>query len=550
VDEPVTPQHDVKADEGPAAVEPAGEPVSTYAVPESIPSADAAVPAPSVAAEGGLPPPSAPSKGQGKGRAFWEWFRAPLAIFLISFIGFSLFSWNRFNHQSTDPHFVLLANAFLKGTVEMRKQDIPRGVPSPVGVGEDRHDNDWASYEEIRVKDLGTLKGNWVEGGEYEDPWRFETLDGRLYSVPHDRIEQDPKHPRQRHYFVSFPPAPAVLMLPLALIQGYHVNDVKFTLFFAAFNVALCFVLLRRLARLGVTERSFRDNVLLSFAMGFGTVNLWCSVLGQVWFTALVLGLTGGLLFILACTDLRRPWLAGLVLAFCIAIRPQLGAAGLLFAGLLFFPDGKLRRTGWGKALRDLAVFAAPVVVVALLLFWYNYVRFENPFVFGHEYLQYGKCDRIVKWGLFNYHFLPINLTAAFTLLPKLTRESPYIIFSMHGMSVFLSMPFFLYLVVPRYPEGDRTSWFWHRLMWIAALALALPVFFYQNTGWEQYGFRFSMDWMAYLFVLLAMSRRKLGWFFVTLVVIGFLVNAWGAIAFKRGGPFDVFFDVWLVPPQ
>jgi len=27
-------------------------------------------------------------------------------------------------------------------------------------------------------------------------------------------------------------------MLPLALIQGYHVNDVKFTLFFAAFNVA------------------------------------------------------------------------------------------------------------------------------------------------------------------------------------------------------------------------------------------------------------------------------------------------------------------------
>jgi len=36
---------------------------------------------------------------------------------------------------------------------------------------------------------------------------------------------------------------------------------------------------------------------------------------------------------------------------------------------------------------------------------------------------------------------------------------------------------------------------------------LALPVFFYQNTGWEQYGFRFSMDWMAYLFVLLAMSR-------------------------------------------
>jgi len=26
------------------------------------------------------------------------------------------------------------------------------------------------------------------------------------------------------------------------------------------------------------------------------------------------------------------------------------------------------------------------------------------------------------------------------------------------------------------------------------------------------------------------------------------VVNAWGAIAFKRGPPFDAFFDVWLVP--
>jgi len=272
---------------------------------------------------------------------------------------------------------VILANEFLKGTVEIRKQDIPKGVPSPWGVGEDRHDNDWASYEELPVKGWGSSRAT-TSRGEYEDPWRFETLDGRLYSVPHDRIERDPKHPRQRHYFVSFPPAPAVLMIPLALIQGFHVNDVKFTLFFAAFNVALCFILLRRLARLGVTERSFRDNVLLSFAMGFATVNLWCSVLGQVWFTALVLGLTGGLLFILACTDLRRPWLAGLVLAFCIAIRPQLGAAGLLFRGAALLPGGKAAPGGVGRAIRDLAIFAAPVVVVALLLFWYNDVRFGN----------------------------------------------------------------------------------------------------------------------------------------------------------------------------
>ncbi|MBI5489469.1 MAG: hypothetical protein HY905_19200 [Deltaproteobacteria bacterium] len=495
-----------------------------------------------------LPPTAAPSRSLVEARRLWEWFRAPLAIFLISFIGFSLFAWNRFGHQSTDPHFVLLANAFLKGTTEIRKEDVPPGVSSPVAVGKDRHDNDWASWEELPTKDLGLLKGNYVEGSEYEEPNRFETLDGRLYSIPHDRVDMTRSKERRRHYYVSFPPAPAVLMMPLALIQGYHVNDVLFTLWFAAFNVALGYVLLRRLRRLGLTERRDWENVLLSFALGFATVNLWCSVLGQVWFTALVVGLTAMLLFILGCTDLRRPWLAGLALALCIGIRPQLGVAGLLFAGLLFFPQGKLRREGWGGALRDLGLFAAPVVVVALLLFWYNWVRFGNPFVFGHEFLQAGKLDRIVQWGLFNYHFLPLNLTAALTVLPKLSRNYPYITFSLHGMSIFLSMPFLIYLAAPRYPEGDRPSYLWHRALWAAALAVAIPGFFYQNTGWEQYGFRFAMDWIAFLFVLLAMSRRKLTWFFVTLVVLGFLVNAWGAISFKRGPPFDMFYDTWLTP--
>ncbi|MBN1772093.1 MAG: hypothetical protein JXB32_12565 [Deltaproteobacteria bacterium] len=499
------------------------------------------------------PPPAAPAvpkppPGPSRLLRLWAWGRTPLVLFLASFLVFSLFSWNRFWHRSTDPHFVLLANAFLKGTVEIRKQDVPKGVPSPLGVGADRHDNDWASWEELPLKGGEVLRGNFVEGSEYEAPHRFETLDGRLLTITRDEIDTARSKDRKRHYFVSFPPAPAVLMMPLALIQGYDVNDVRFTLFFAAFNVALCFVLLRRLRRLGVTERKPWENVFLALALGFATTHLWCAVLGQVWFTALVLGVTGTLFYVLACTDLGRPWLAGLALAFCMAIRPQLAAGGLLFAALLLFPEGRWRRTGWGDTLRKLALFAVPLVVVGVLLLWYNHVRFEDPTKFGHEFLQAGKLDRIVKWGLFNYHFFPINLTAMLTTLPQLSRDFPYIKFSLHGMSVFLAMPFLVYLVVPCYPEGDRTTWLWHRALWAGTLVLLLPGLLYQNTGWEQYGFRFAMDWLVYIMLLLALSRRRLSRLFVTLTVVGFLVNAWGAIAFKRGAPFDAFFDTWLVP--
>ncbi|MDI7268294.1 MAG: hypothetical protein QME96_09900, partial [Myxococcota bacterium] len=229
-------------------------------------------------------------------------------------------------------------------------------------------------------------------------------------------------------------------------------------------------------------------------------------------------------------------------------VRPQLAVAGVLFLALLLFPGGRIRRDGWRRAAIDLALFAAPVVAVGLLLAWYNEVRFDNPFVFGHEYLQAGRLDRVNKWGLFNYHFLPINLTAALTVLPKFTREAPYVQFSLHGMCIFLSTPVLVYLAAARYASEDRTSYLWHRVLWATAAAVAIPGFLYQNTGWEQYGFRFSMDWIAFLILLLALSRRRITWLFMSLAAVGFLVNAWGAIAFKRGPPFDRFFDTWLTP--
>jgi hypothetical protein len=392
------------------------------------------------------------------------------------------------------------------------------------------------------------LRGTFIEGSEFEAPHRFETLDRRLLTIRRAQIDAARSAERTRHYYVSFPPAPAVLMIPQVLISGYRANDVAFTVFFAAFNVALAFVLFRRLSRLGVTARRPWENVVFALALGFGSVHLWCSVLGQVWFTALVVGVTATLLYVLSCTDMRRPWLIGLALAFAAAVRPQLAFGAVLYAGLLLFPEGRLRRSGWRRAFTDAAWFALPLVVVGVLLAWYNQARFGNPLVFGHEYLQAGKIDRIRDWGLFNYHFLSYNLTAAFATLPKLSRNAPHVIFSLHGMSVFLSMPFLVYLFAPRHPDGDRATFLWHRVLWAATAAVAIPGFLYQNTGWEQYGFRFAMDWIVYVTVLVAMTRRRIAWFFGTLLVVGFLVNAWGAVAFKRGGWFERFFDTFLTP--
>ena len=51
---------------------------------------------------------------------------------------------------------------------------------------------------------------------------------------------------------------------------------------------------------------------------------------------------------------------------------------------------------------------------------WHNYARFENPFEFGHKFLNVQWQERILRFGLFNYHFLSRNLAAALVLLPRI----------------------------------------------------------------------------------------------------------------------------------
>jgi hypothetical protein len=57
---------------------------------------------------------------------------------------------------------------------------------------------------------------------------------------------------------------------------------------------------------------------------------------------------------------------------------------------------------------------------------------------------------------------------------------------------------------------------------------------FYQNTGWQQFGYRFSNDYSVFLFALLAIGGRRLGALFWTLAVWSVVVNAFGAATFDR----------------
>ena len=100
-------------------------------------------------------------------------------------------------------------------------------------------------------------------------------------------------------------------------------------------------------------------------------------------------------------------------------------------------------------------------------------------------------------------------------------------------MSLLFTTPAFIYLLKPM-ARKSREDIFWHRLLWTTVLACALPGLFYQNTGYEQFGFRFSMDYTPYLILLLATGRHPITKWFKLSILWSVAVSTFGAITFKR----------------
>jgi hypothetical protein len=343
-------------------------------------------------------------------------------------------------------------------------------------------------------------------------------------------------------WFVPFPPFPAVLLLPLVAFAGSaeSVADGRLFLLLAGVAPAALFLALEKLRRNGRSERTERDDVILALLFAFGSVYFFSAEQGTVWYAAHVVGAALAALYLLVALEAERPLLAGLLLGLGFATRTP-----LLFAAPLFLlesfrlrhPDGLSALARPGQALRtlehraflrDLALFSLPIAAVLAATFVHNQLRFGDPFEVGYRYLEVGWRARIEKWGLFHYHYLPRNLGVVLTSLPFWGDELHPPRVNGHGLALWLTTPAYLWLLRPKRTPAP------HLALAVTALLVALPTLFYQNTGWIQFGYRFSNDYAVFLFALLALGGRRFGMVFYGLALISVIVNAFGALTFNR----------------
>ncbi len=463
---------------------------------------------PSVASEGAPPPPSRLREAAARWLAGWRGFVVVYVVFTGAYLGASA---NHLRQHSMYNHYVYLAEGWLHGRLAL--------------AGQPPNENDWAKVDVFRLKDGRELRGTYGSrtGGPTD---RFYPLRGTPETVPESEIVS-----RSSIRYVSFPPFPAVLMAPFVAIWGLQFNDVLFTALWAGLNPALLFLLLRDLRRRGLSRRSAADDLWLTALLGVGSVYYYCSVIGQVWFTALVVGVTLSIGYVWASLGAERPVLAGLCVALGVATRPPWFVVPLFLWEAVRVSGGwsVLRRAeGWRALIPRLLRFAAPMAVVGAALAWHNWARFGHPFEFGHKFLNVQWSDRIARFGLFNYHFLSRNLAAALLLLPRIMTHAPYVRISHHGLSLLVTSPNLAYTVMPQ--EKSVLT----KPLWLTIACVAIPDLLYQNSGYIQFGYRFSLDFMVYFVVLLAIGNRPLTRLFKGLVVVAFGINLFLAIVFDR----------------
>ena len=449
-------------------------------------------------------------------------WRGALVVYLAFTGAYLGASGGRLRAHSQYNHYVYLADGWLHGRLTL--------------AGPPPNENDWAKIDVLKLKDGRELRG--IYGGRIGGPAdRLYPLRGEPTTVPAAEIAS-----RSTIRLVSFPPFPAIPMLPFVAIWGLHFNDVLFTALWAGLNPMLLFLLLRALRARGLSRRSEVDDLWLTAMFGVGSVYYFCSVVGEVWFSAQIIAVTLSIVYVWASLEARRPVLAGICVALGFATRPP-------WLVLPLFLFEAVRAVGGREGLRDpksrrallssLLKFAAPIAVGGAALAVYNYARFQSPFEFGHRFMPVQWQDRMFRFGLFNYHFLSRNLAAALVLLPRIMTRYPYVMVSQHGVSLLVTSPNLAYTVIPQEPSPLTKP------LWITILATALPSLLYQNSGYVQWGYRFSLDYMIYFMVLLAVGNRPLTRLFRALVVVAFAINLFLAIGFDRYTEFsydDSFF--------
>jgi hypothetical protein len=322
---------------------------------------------------------------------------------------------------------------------------------------------------------------------------------------PYDIIDLDGR------VYVPFAPFPAIAVAPLVALVGPVTADQWESGINALLAATVVGLGWWTTGRLGVARQD--DRLLLVILLGFGTQVWWVTTRGGVWHTGHLVAMILTLLLIAELFGRRRAIVLGLLVGAAFLSRAPVAFAGPVVAlwlvpswTAIFGADRRISDRVGACPWRDWVLLVAGIAPGLAFFLWYNLARFGSPTESGYALAALPAWLELQRQkGLFALAHVPMNLNYLFLKLPEFSAQPPFARPDGLGMSVLFTSPGLLLAVLA--PWRDRRSW----LLLLAAVLVLIPTLLYYGGGWLQFGYRYFLDSIPFVWALGAMGVARRG---------------------------------------
>lgn len=341
--------------------------------------------------------------------------------------------------------------------------------------------------------------------------------------------------PFEGFYYSVFPLGSVVTMIPFALLRTVGIIGEMPGAFVAALCAAVSTLFLYLISRsYDVTDERGWLTIL---AILFGTWTWTNLTLAGAWQLALGVAMAAELGAIYFSVYDKRPLIAGLFFAFAFGNRTEILLTAPIFFYLLIRKHAPADTDGSngifsGPNLKKLALFCAAPFVLGVLTLVYNYVRFHSFTDFGYARIPGVLDEPWYNHGIFSVYYIPGQMWEMLLRPWEIRDAFPYLVPNPFSSSVLWSSPFILFAI--RFGARDRILKY---ASWTAIVILCLLLWTHGNSGGWQFGYRYAMVCLPWIFVVLLESApRKISPLEWAAYIFSFAANAYATWLFHWSG--------------
>lgn len=384
--------------------------------------------------------------------------------------------------------------------------------------------------------------------------------------------------PFEGNWYSVFPLGGVVTMMPFALLKVFGLIKDMPAAYISALTASLICLFLLLIAR--CYEYDWDKRILLALSILFGTW-MWANeTMAGAWQLALGFAMLGELGAIYFTVYDRKPLLAGLFFAMAFGNRTENLLTAPIFMFLLFrdvrcqvsdvsseLSEGEPQNAAKKKKhkrkakaftakqndqsifdvlkseisnfksqitnpesgiLKNLALFCAVPFVLGVLTLIYNYIRFHSFTDFGYARIPGVLDEPWYNHGIFSLYYIPGQAWEMLWRPWETKKAFPYLVPNGFSSSILWSSPFLLFIL--RFGGRDKILKY---ASWLAIFVLTFLLWIHGNSGGWQFGYRYAMVLLPWIFVILLESSPKkitpLEW---AAYVFSFAINAFAVYLF------------------